>query len=200
MAIEVVGRDVDQQADARRKRRRKVDLIGRALDDMDAARDGRRQIENRHANVAAHRYVAPRLLQHMGDQRGGGRFAVGAGDGDERRVGRSRVTLAHEELDVADDRNPGLIREVDRPMRLGMSERHAGREHEHLEAAPVGLREIDQRNTRGGSALTGRGAVVPATTSAPPATSARAVESPEPPRPNRATLWPQRVSTGIIVT
>ena len=36
-----------------------------------------------------------------------------------------------------------------------------------------------------------------AATSAPPAMSARAVDSPEPPRPKRATLCPRMVSTGV---
>ena len=161
MPVEMVGRDVDQEPDARRERGREVDLIGRALDDMRPPGGGRRQVEHRHADVAAHRHLAPGLLEHMGDQRGGGRFAVGAGDGDERRIRRARAALAGEELDVADDRNPRRIGKVDRPVRRGMGQRHAGREHEQLEAAPVGLREIDERKACGGRAFASGGAVVP---------------------------------------
>ena len=47
-------------------------------------------------------------------------------------------------------------------MRRRMGQRHAGRKHKHPEAAPVGMREIDQRNARGGGALPCGGAVVPA--------------------------------------
>ena len=43
----------------------------------------------------------------MRDQRRGGRLAVGAGDGDERRVGRDPPPLAAEQLDVADDLDAG---------------------------------------------------------------------------------------------
>ena len=46
-------------------------------------------------------------------------------------------------------------------MRLRMGQRHAGREHEHPEAAPVGLSEIDQRDARGFGALASGRAVVP---------------------------------------
>ena len=44
---------------------------------------------------------------------------------------------------------------------VGMGQRHAGREHEQPEAAPVGLSEIDQRNSRSRSAFASGGAVVP---------------------------------------
>ena len=186
--IEMVGRDVDQQADARRQRGREIDLVGRALDDMRAHGRGRRQIEDRHADIAAHRDVAPRLPQDMGDQRGRRRFAVGAGDGDERRVGRSRGALAGEEFDVADDRNAGRLGAVDRPVRLGMGQRHAGREHEE----PKPRQSASARSTSAKPAAAARsraaGLSSQAATSAPPATSARAVDRPEPPRPNSATL------------
>ena len=128
---------------------------------MDAPGGGRRQIEDRHADVAAHRDFAPGLLEHMGDQRRGRRFAIGAGDRDKRRVRRSDAALADKELDVADDRNPRLVRKIDGPMRLRMGQRHAGREHKHPEAAPIGLSEIDQRDARGFGALPSRRAVVP---------------------------------------
>ena len=46
-------------------------------------------------------------------------------------------------------------------MGLRMGQRHAGREHKHLEAAPVGLGEIDQSGARGLSALPRGRVVVP---------------------------------------
>ena len=161
MPVEMVRRDVDQESDARRERGRKVDLIGRTLDDVRAPGCGRRQVENWHADVAAHRHLAPGFFQHMRDQRGGRRFAVRAGDRDERRIRRPDAAFAREELDIADDRNPRCIRKVDRPMRGRVGQRHARREHEQLEAAPIGPREIDQRKACGGSAFSGGGAVVP---------------------------------------
>ena len=75
--------------------------------------------------------------------------------------GALAAALAGEELDVADDRNPRRVGKVDGPVRLGMGQRHAGREHEQLEASPVGAGEIDERNPRSGSAFAGVGAIVP---------------------------------------
>ncbi len=66
----------------------------------------------------------------MRDQRRRRRFAVGAGDRDERAIRRMRPALAHEELDIADDIDTGGMRKIDRPVRLRMGQRHAGRQHE----------------------------------------------------------------------
>ena len=161
MAVEVIGRDVDQEPDRRRERGRKIDLVGRALDHVHAGVRGRRQIEDRHADVASERDVAPGFPEHMGDQCGRGRFAVGAGDGDEGRMGRPSGALTGEKFDVADDWNAGLVRAPDRPVRLGMGQRHAGREHERLEGAPVGLGEIRHQIAVSGGAGARRLAVVP---------------------------------------
>jgi hypothetical protein len=168
MPVEMVGRDVDEKADAWPKRRRKVDLIGRTLDHMRARARRRRQIENRHTDVAAHRDLASRFLEHMRDERGRRRFAVGPSDGDERRIRRSRAALADKELDIADNRNPGRVREIDRPVRLGMGQWHAGGQHKHPKAAPVGVSEIDQGNACGRSALTCGLVVVPGGDCGPP--------------------------------
>ena len=181
VSVEMVGRDVDEKSDAGAKRGREIDLIGRTFDDMHPSGGGRRQVENRHADIAAHRDLASGLLEHMGDQRGGRRFAVGAGDRDEGRVRRSRAALAREQLDVADDRNPRLVREIDGPMRLRMGQRHAGRR-----ARTPGTRasrlERDRPAERPPASARSRAAGLSsqAATSAPPATSARAVDSPEP--------------------
>ena len=131
----------------------------------------------------------PASLQHMGDQRGRRRFAVGAGDGDERRVGRSRRTLAGEELDVADDRQ--------RPPRAARSTVQCG--SGWVSGTPGAStnslkprQSASARSTSANPAAEARsrasGLSSQAATSAPPATSARAVDSPEPPRPKRATL------------
>ncbi len=135
VAVEMIGRQVDEKADARPKRRRKVDLEGRALQHMNAIRRRRRQVEHGHADVAAERDVAACLGQDMGDQRRRRRFAVGAGDGDERRGRRARRPLAREELDVADHFDAGRPRALDGPMRLRMGQRHARRQYERRKAA-----------------------------------------------------------------
>ena len=71
MPIEMVGRDVNQEPDTRREGGSQIDLIGRTLDNMRAPSRGRRQIQNGHADVAAHRDFAPGLLKHMSDKRRG---------------------------------------------------------------------------------------------------------------------------------
>ena len=53
--------------------------------------DGRLQIEDRHADIAAELHVAPGLAQNMRDQRRRRRFAIGAGDGDEGRAAGVRA-------------------------------------------------------------------------------------------------------------
>ena len=84
----MVFADVEQDADGRIERGRKIDLIGRHLDDVDAARARRLQRQDRGADIAAHLGVVAGDAQQMRDQRRGGRLAVGAGDGDERRIRR----------------------------------------------------------------------------------------------------------------
>jgi len=73
----------------------------------------------------------------MSDQRGGRRFAVGAGDGDKGRAGCKMPSLAAEQFDIADYLNARLLRERHHPMRRRMRERHPGRQHQACDFAPV---------------------------------------------------------------
>ncbi len=70
----------------------------------------RLQRQDRGADIAAHLGVEAGTAHQMRDQRRGSRFAVGAGDGDERRVRRVAAPLAAEQLDVADHLDAGLAR------------------------------------------------------------------------------------------
>jgi hypothetical protein len=72
----------------------------------------------------------------MRDQRGGGRFAVGAGDGDERRIRRVTASFAAKQLDIADHLDTGLSRLEHRPMRDGMRQRRTGGQHQSRETRP----------------------------------------------------------------
>ena len=97
----------------------------------------------------------------MGDQRRGGRFAVGAGDGDKRAIRGVNATLAHEQLDIADDLDTGGMGEINGPMRLRMCQRNPRRQDEGGEIRPVRLMEIagsDPCGSRLGNAV---GIVVP---------------------------------------
>ena len=135
--VEMVRRDVEEDADRRLQAWCEVDLKRRHLNDMDAVARGRLKRQDRRADVAAHLHVAAGLAQDVGDERRRRRLAVGAGDGDERRVGRKLRALAAEQLDVADDLDAGGFRQPRRPVRLGMGQRHAGREDQRRKARPV---------------------------------------------------------------
>ncbi len=58
---------------------------------------------------------------------------------------RSSRPLAEEQLDIADHLDARFLRAPDAPMRLGVGQRNAGREHERGKARPVGVREIAAR-------------------------------------------------------
>ncbi len=158
VAVEVVGGDVEEHAHGRGQRRGELDLERRHLDDVDAILCRRRQLQDGGADVAAHLRISAGRLENVGDERRGGRLAVGAGDGDEGRVGAALGALAAEQLDVADDLHAGSIGLPDRPMRLGMGERHPRRQHEGGKAPPVRLAQILDPQASGGcgSAAIGR--------------------------------------------
>src|SRR5262252_6724227 len=146
VAVEMVLADVEKNTDRRIERGRKVDLIGRALDHVRARLLRRRQREDGGADIAADLRVAAGRAQEMRNQRRGGRFAVGAGDGDERRVRCARPPFAAEQLDVADHLDGGGAGERRGPMRGGMRERDARREHERGNSRPVHLPQVGSRD------------------------------------------------------
>jgi hypothetical protein len=139
--VEMVGRDVEQHADRGAERRRQLDLERRHLDDVDALGGWRRQLQDGGADVAAHLRIPACGAKNVGDERRGGRLAVGAGDRNERRFRTALRPLAAEKLDIADDLHPGGVRLGDRPMRRGMGQRHARRQHRAANR-PVGTRQI----------------------------------------------------------
>jgi len=115
---------------------------------MPAAR--RLEREDRCADVAATLGGIAGRGEQMGDERRRRRLAIGAGDGDERRVGRDRPALAAVKLDVADHLDGGIAREPDRPVGRRMGERHAGREHERGNARPFDTAQVLDRKTLAG--------------------------------------------------
>ena len=197
--VEVIGRDVEQHADAGIERRRQLDLEGRHLDDVEPI-DGRRlQRQDRRADVAAHLHVAAGRAQDVGDQRRGGRLAVGAGNGDERRVGRQLGALAAEQLDVADDLDAGGLGLGDRPVRRGMRERHARRQHQRRKPRPVRARQILDGKARRRRRIAARWRC---RRRRPPSPRRRPAPGrwrcPEMPSPNTATVRPANVVMGVI--
>ncbi len=120
VTVDVILGDIEQDTNARMQRGRQVDLIRRHFDHMDAVRRWRLQRQDRSADIAAHLGIESGLAHQMRDQRRGSGFAVGAGDGDERRARRGAQPLAAEQFDVADHLDPGGLCLLDSPVRLGM--------------------------------------------------------------------------------
>jgi hypothetical protein len=142
MTIEMILAHIDEDTHRRIERRREIDLIGRDLDDVHLPGLRWRERQNGGPDIAAELHRLAAAGQQMSRERGGGRLAIGAGDGYERRLGRMAPPLAAEQLDVADHRHGGRTCEPDRPVRRRMGERHAGREHERRNGRPVGLAQI----------------------------------------------------------
>ena len=151
VTIDVVLADVEQNADRRIERRREVDLVGRHLDHVHAAHPRRLQRQDRGADIAAHLGVEAGDLHQMRDQRGRGRLAVGAGDRDERRIGRVAAPLAAEQFDVADHLDAGLARHQHAPVRRRMRQRRAGGQDQGCEIGPGHLAQVggDEAGLRG---------------------------------------------------
>ena len=142
VAIDVILADVEQNADGGIERRRKIDLVRRHLDHMHPPHPRRLQRQDRSADIAAHLGVVAGDLGQMRDQRGGGRLAVGAGDGDERRIRRVTPPLAAKQFDIADHLDAGLPRHQHRPMRHRMGQRRAGRQDQGRKIRPRNRAQI----------------------------------------------------------
>ena len=84
VAVEVVGREVDQHRRLGRERLRVLELEGRDLADDGRVRgEAARERRQRRADVPRDRDRQPGLAVDVADQLGRGRLAVGPGDGDE---------------------------------------------------------------------------------------------------------------------
>ena len=151
VAIDMVFADIEQDADRGIERGRQIDLIGRHLDHVHAPHPRRLQRQDRGADIAAHLGVVAGDPHQMRDQRRRGGFAVGAGDGDERRIRRVTAALAAEQLDIADHLDAGLLRRQHGPVRRRMGQRRAGRQHQRGEIRPRYVAQIggDEAGLRG---------------------------------------------------
>ncbi len=147
VAIDVVFADVEQNADGRIERRRKIDLVRRHLDHMHPPHPRRLQRQDRGADIAAHLGVVAGDLHQMRDQRGRGRLAVGPGNRNERRIRRVTASFAAEQFDIADHLTTGLLRHQHRPVRRRMSQRRAGRQDESRKIRPRHRAQIGSGET-----------------------------------------------------
>src|SRR5579863_5761200 len=121
----------------------------------------RRERQDRRADIAADLNLIAEGRKKMRDERRRRRFAVGAGDGDERRFRRDLAALAAEELDVADNLDPRLSRPAHDPMRLRVCQRNARGENQRAELLEIGARKIEQRQAERRGFLTRRRLIVP---------------------------------------
>ncbi len=151
VTVDMIFADIDQDTDGRIERRREIDLVGRHLDHMHAPLARRLQRQDRGADIAAHLGVVPCHPHQMRDQCGGGGLAVGAGDRDERRVRRVTLSLATEQLYVADHLDASSACHQHAPMRRGMGQRRARRQYQRGKARPVHGAQIggDEAGFRG---------------------------------------------------
>ena len=157
--VEVVRRQVHQHANIRLERWHQVDLVGRELNHVDGVIAGRRQQQRRGTDIAAHLNVKTGMGQHMARQRGRGGLAVRPGDADE--AGIAVGDLAGENFRIANDLRARCARLLDAPVRLGMGQRHARRQHEAVQRCKVHLMQVDHRQAQLFSLLGRRRRIVP---------------------------------------
>jgi len=157
MAVEMVRRDVEENGDVEHEALGQFELVGAELQHIDAVGAQRFEQQDRHAEIAAGLRLAPGLRQDMADQRGGRRFAVGAGNAGEMRLALGQC----QQFDVADDRHAGGARLRRHRMRLRIAVRNARRQHQRPRRCEIGGAEIDDRQPglSGGVAL--RRCIVP---------------------------------------
>src|SRR6185437_1404976 len=85
VAVEVVGRDVEQNRDVEHQVVRQFELVGAELQHVSVVSAERLEQQRGYAEIAAHRYLAAGFGQNVGGQGCGRRFAVGAGDAGKTR-------------------------------------------------------------------------------------------------------------------
>ena len=148
VTVEMVGGEIGQYPDAGGQRGGQIDLETRTFDHMHAGFVGWRQRQNSRADIAARGDITARHLQQMGNQSGGGGFAIGAGDRDARRIGSDQGSLAEEQFDIADDFDAGFLRLQYNRMRSGMGQRHTGRQDQRVLPVQPLLQRIGNRKAR----------------------------------------------------
>src|SRR5271157_5015495 len=118
MPVEMIGRDVQQDARVRIEARGQVDLVTRQFQHvMPSILEGR-EVESGGADIATANRIKPRRFKEMVGQRGCGGLSIRACNGDDGRNGASTPALAHENLDIANDLDPMSVSTLHGPVRL----------------------------------------------------------------------------------
>jgi hypothetical protein len=202
MAVDVVGRDVGEHGHIRHEAGREIDLVGRNFQHIDRAAVRRRQIEHGLADIAADLGREACGGKNVADQRRRRRFAVGAGDGDERRAAGLRASAGARGRTIRYRRSlrrrPCARRR--RFVRFGMRQRHAGAEDQRGDLGPTAIAQNGRIVAPAARQRARRFVVVPGDdTSAPPAFSDATDEMPDRASPKTATS-PAKERAGIIST
>ena len=144
----MVGRDVEQHRDIAIQALRQIDLIARELEHIDA---GPAPVWNESvlredwkSNIAAHHRWHGSGLEHVMDQRGRGRLAVGAGDPDDL-VPRQLGPGTPEHFDVADNHDIRLARTPGNRVSIEWDSRS---DHKAVEPRKIRLVEILDTDSR----------------------------------------------------
>ena len=140
VALEMVGGDVGQHRDIADEAEGQLELVRRQFEHIDAPCGQRLLRQDRQADVAAHPRRDAAAGEQVMDERGDRRLAVGAGDADDLVRGQAGPREG-EQLDIADDRNAGLLR----PLHDCRGMRHARRGDERLQPGEAGAVEVGER-------------------------------------------------------
>ena len=148
--VEVIGREVGEDADVGGERAREVGLVARKLEHDDVLLARRVEVEHAAADVAGQMRPAPRLHEDVVKKRGGGGLAVRAGDADHPWRLALVPERAEEQADVVVHRHARVPRGADRGMRRGVEMRDAWRGDERRHALErAGLRRVAYREPLG---------------------------------------------------
>ena len=131
MAVQMIGRDVEDQRDFGFESYHRFELkAGEFQDDRGAGRGLCHQVRDGYADVAADKRGTPGVLEDVADKRGGGGLTIGAGDADDMAL-----QLLRGKFEFAGNASaPGSGAFENRQF-----QRDAGRLNEQVEAIGIGL-------------------------------------------------------------
>ena len=196
VAVDMVGRDVEPDRDIGAEGLEQLELVGRELQHIDAARAERRQIERAAADIAADFAAPAGLGEDVADQRRRRRLAVGAGDADEAApVGWARASSSMSQMICLPAARAAAATGCGLGRWLGMP----GLMTSAVDARPVDATP-DRRARRRSSAAASRDAALSsqATQSIPAAFRARTVARPERASPSTTNDEPLSTPRSII--
>ena len=159
VAVEMVGREVEQHRGVEAQMRHALEHVARHLEHVDAVVAQQRQGQCRRAEIATRAGLDAGPGEQVADQHGGGGFAVGAGDAHEAGLGAGRAHGMEQDRRIRQHGHPTRDRRGGERMRAGAEMRDAGGEHQRVE--PLGVVLLREPDTGGGGLSAAGLAVVP---------------------------------------